>query len=89
MKSINLQIEALIKFYTTEFKMRQLIQRNLLQVKMEFFKLILILLMTLMIKNLLKHIKIGSKKEQLLKLKINIIVDHVQHLQLQLVDKVV
>jgi len=87
MKSINFQTEALIKFYTTEFKMRQLLQRNLLHVKMIFLKLILILTMTPIVRILLEHIKIGSKKEQLLELNNKVLVDHVQLLQLQLVDK--
>jgi len=87
MKSINFQTEALIKFYTTEFKMRQLLQRNLLHVKMTFLKLILILTMTPIVRILLEHIKIGSKKEQLLELNNKVLVDHVQLLQLQLVDK--
>jgi len=68
--------------------MRYLLQRNLLHVKMEFSKLILILSMSLIVKIGLEHIKIGSKKEKLPELKIKLIVDHVQHLQLQLVDKV-
>jgi len=37
---------------------------------------------------LVVHTRIGPKKEKLLQLKTKEIVDHVQHLQLQLVDKV-
>lgn len=88
MKSINLRTEALIKFYITEFEMGQLTQKNSLHVKMKFLKLILILTMTPIARILLEHIKIGCKKELLLELSNKVVVDHVQHLQLQLVDKV-
>ena len=57
-------------------------------VKMKFLKLILILTMTPIARILLEHIKIGYKKELLLELNNKVVVDHVQHLQLQLVDKV-